>query len=134
MTILPVMHAIGAHYTFAEVPSQWLSDLLGTTRNMYDRIAHATVWLYAYGICELIDNQNLTKSTGLKLSYSLFAIMALAASYELFEWWYALSSDPTAGLAVLGSQGDIWDAQQDILMDTIGGIIGIGAYLIGWKK
>lgn len=28
MSILPVMHAIGAHYTFANVPSQWLSDLL----------------------------------------------------------------------------------------------------------
>jgi putative membrane protein len=56
------MHAIGAHYTFAHVPSQWLSDLLGTSRNMYDRIAHASVGLYAYGIIEYIDYKKLTSS------------------------------------------------------------------------
>jgi len=60
MTVLPVMHAIGAHYTFAEVPSQWLSDLLQTDRNMYDRVAHASVGLYAYGIAEYVDMRNLT--------------------------------------------------------------------------
>ena len=85
MSILPIMHAIGAHYTFANVPSQRLSDLLGTDRNMYDRIAHASVGLYAFGILELIDMKQLTRSRGFKLSYALFAIMALAGVYELFE-------------------------------------------------
>ena len=32
----------------------------------------------------------------------------------------ALSS---AGLAVLGSQGDIWDAQKDMLLDGLGSIM-----------
>ena len=85
MSILPIMHAIGSHYTFALVPSQRLSDLLGTDRNMYDRIAHASVGLYAFGILELIDMKQLTRSRGFKLSYALFAIMALAGVYELFE-------------------------------------------------
>lgn len=44
------------------------------------------------------------------------------AVYELFEWIFAVSSDPTAGIAVLGSQGDIWDAQQDMLADGLGAI------------
>ena len=123
------MHAVGAHYTFANVPSQRLSDLLWTDRNMYDRIAHASVGLYAFGILELIDMKQLTRSRGFKLSYALFAIMALAGVYELFERWYAMMSDPEAGLAILWSQGDIWDAQKDILMDTIGAIIGIIIYL-----
>ena len=60
--------------------------------------------------------------------------MALAGVYELFEWGYAVMSDPNAGLAVLGSQGDIRDAQKDILMDTIGAGIGILLYLIRHKK
>ena len=85
MAIFPIMHAIGSHYTFALVPTQWLSDLLGTDRNMYDRIAHASVGFYAYGILEIIDMKQLTKSRGFKLSYALFAIMALAGVYELFE-------------------------------------------------
>lgn len=130
MSILPIMHAIWAHYTFANVPSQRLSDILWTSRNMYDRIAHASVGLYAYGIIELLHNQKNSNSRRLTYSYALFAIMSLAATYELFEWWYAVSSDPEAGLAVLGSQGDIWDAQKDILMDTIGGVIGIILYSI----
>lgn len=129
MSILPIMHAIGAHYTFSNVPSQWLSDLLGTERNMYDRVAHASVWLYAFGIIEIIDSQKLTSSWWLKLSYALFAIMSLAALYELFEWQYAVSSDPSAWIAVLGSQWDIRDAQKDILMDSIGGVIWIVLYI-----
>jgi putative membrane protein len=51
--------------------------------------------------------------------------MALACAYELFEWWYAITADPDAGIAILGSQGDIWDAQKDMLMDTIGGVVGV---------
>jgi putative membrane protein len=43
-------------------------------------------------------------------------------SYELIEWVYAASSDPVAGAAYLGSQGDIWDAQKDMLADTLGAI------------
>lgn len=130
MAILPLMHAIGSHYTFALVPSQRLSDLLGTDRNMYDRIAHASVWLYAFGILELIDMKQLTHSRRLKTTYALFAIMALAGIYELFERWYALMADPEAGLAILGSQGDIWDAQKDILMDTLGAMVAIIVYVL----
>ena len=130
MTILPIMHAIGAHYTFANVPSKWLSDLFATDRNMYDRVAHASVWLYTYGICELIDNLKLTKSTIFKVCFSLFAIISLAAVYELFEWNYAISGNKDAGIAVLGSQGDERDAQKDMLMDTIGAIIGIWLYFL----
>lgn len=134
MTVLPVMHAIGAHYTFAHVPSQRLSDLLHTDRNMYDRIAHASVGLYAFGIIELIDKKELIKSQGLKFSYALFAIMALAAGYELFERAYAIAADPTSGTAILWSQGDIWDAQKDMLMDTLWAIIWIIIYSIFHKR
>jgi putative membrane protein len=134
MTVLPVMHVIGAHYTFANVPSQWLSDLLWTSRNMYDRIAHVSVWFYAFGIIELIDMKKLTRSWWLKLSYALFAIMALAAAYELFERWYAIISDPEAGMAILWSQGDIRDAQKDILMDTSGALFAIVLYAITHRR
>jgi putative membrane protein len=130
MTILPVMHAIGSHYTFALVPSQWLSDLLGTDRNMYDRVAHASVGLYAYGIAEYIDYHKLTSSVWLKLMFAVFAIMALACVYELFERAYAVMADPEAGIAILGSQWDIRDAQKDMLMDTIGALIAVVIYAV----
>lgn len=129
MVIFPVMHIIGAHYTFANVPFGWFDHLFGFTRNMYDRVAHMTVGFYAFGIAEIAYAYGYAKTRALAWSYALFAIMALAASYEIFEWWYAVSSDPSAGIAILGSQGDIWDAQKDMLMDTIGAMIGVVLFI-----
>jgi putative membrane protein len=134
MFIFPMMHIVGAHYTFANVPFDWFNDLFGFTRNMYDRVAHMSVGFYALGIAEIIMLRGATKSRALAWSYALFAIMALAGAYELFEWQYAVMSDPSAGIAVLGAQGDIWDAQKDILMDTIGAIIGVLLFMIFQKK
>jgi putative membrane protein len=46
----------------------------------------------------------------------------------LFEWQFAELGDPDAGHAVLGSQGDIWDAQKDILADTFGAVFALGVF------
>ena len=54
----------------------------------------------------------------------------MAGLYEVFEWLYAVSSDPTAGAAVLGSQGDVWDAQKDILSDTLGALAALVLYML----
>ena len=135
MAVLPIMHAIGAHYTFAEVPFDWFDKLFGFKRNMYDRVAHFSVGLYAFGIIDMIKLKRVSNSIFLTVTYALFSIMALAAAYEIFEWIYAVSSDPTSGLAILGSQGDIWDTQKDMLMDTLGAIVGVAGYLIfKWKS
>jgi putative membrane protein len=49
--------------------------------------------------------------------------LALSAIYEIIEWIVAAKVDPKSGLAFLGSQGDVWDAQEDMLL------AGIGAFL-----
>ena len=36
-----------------------------------------------------------------------------------------------AGAAFLGSQGDVWDAQKDILCDTLGAICASGLFIYG---
>jgi putative membrane protein len=51
-------------------------------------------------------------------------------TYELVEWIYAALSDPAAGLAYLGSQGDIWDAQKDMLADTLGALAAMIFYFV----
>lgn len=129
--IFPIMHIIGAHYTFANVPFDWFNNLMGSERNMYDRVAHASVGLYSFIIIEGFIKYRLANSKFVIYSYAIFFIMALAATYELFEWWYAVSVDPEAGIEVLGSQGDIWDAQKDMLMDTLGAVAG---GLLFWIK
>ncbi|WCP68734.1 DUF2238 domain-containing protein [Vibrio tubiashii] len=118
------LHTVGAKYTFAEVPFDWFNQLIGSERNNFDRVAHFSIGLYAYPVAEyLVRKKKL--GLGIATSYALFAIMALAAGYEIIEWWYAALAGGDEGIAFLGSQGDIWDAQKDMLMDTLGAICSL---------
>jgi putative membrane protein len=58
--------------------------------------------------------------------FAVFAIAFVAMSYELIEWCYAAyGGNAQAGANFLGSQGDIWDAQKDMFMDTLGAIAAV---------
>ena len=130
MCVLIFMHTYGGHYTFELAPFNWFNQLFGFERNMYDRVAHMTVGLYAYPLIEMLLRYKVVNQKWFAYFVAFMVIPAIAAFYELFEWRYAISADPEAGLAVLGSQGDIWDAQKDMLMDTIGGAIGTALAII----
>lgn len=125
MAILVFLHTIGGYYTFAEVPFDWVTNFFGFERNHYDRIAHFSVGFYAFPIAELLTRKKLTHSKIITYLFALFAIMALAGTYEIMEWQFAVLGDPQAGVEVLGSQGDIWDAQKDILADTLGALTAL---------
>ena len=45
-------HTVGGHYTFANVPFAWVSDLLGSERNHFDRIGHFVIGFYAFAMAE----------------------------------------------------------------------------------
>jgi putative membrane protein len=124
MFIWLCLHTIGAKFTFADVPCQWFNDLLGSERNNFDRVAHFSIGLYAYPIAEYLIRKQVMQPI-LALSYAIFAIMAVAAGYEIIEWWYAELAGGEDGIAFLGSQGDVWDAQKDMLMDTLGAITSL---------
>ncbi|MDD5492836.1 MAG: DUF2238 domain-containing protein, partial [bacterium] len=134
MSFLIFMHTLGGHFTFERVPFGFVTDLFGFQRNHYDRIAHFTVGFYAFPIAEYIQRRKLSNSLVWSLLFSVFAICTVALLYELFEWGYAISADPTAGIAVLGSQGDIWDAQKDMLADTLGAITAAILFYITNKR
>lgn len=130
MAVLPYLHTIGGHYTFERVPFDWFTRALGFKRNMYDRIAHFSVGFYAFGIAEyLIITNRMSKA--LACIFAVFAISFVAMSYELIEWLYAAyGGNAAAGADFLGSQGDIWDAQKDMLMDTLGALASIVLYVV----
>ena len=117
-------HTVGGHYTFANVPFSWASAIIGSERNHFDRVGHFVIGFYAFAMAEWLLRK---KYCGLKLAlvFSLFFIMSLAASYEIIEWWYAVAEGGDAGVEFLGSQGDIWDAQKDMLSDTLGAITSL---------
>lgn len=130
MTVFIVLHTIGGHYTFERVPFGAVSELFGFERNHFDRAAHFSVGFYAYPIAEWLMVKRLVHTRWIVALFPVFAIATVAGGYEIIEWQYALSADPTAGIAVLGSQGDIWDAQKDILADTLGAILVIGLFFL----
>jgi len=130
MFVLIYLHTIGGHYTFEKVPFGWVTDTFGFARNHFDRIAHFSVGLYAYGIIEWMHRKNMVSRKFILYTYPIFVIATIAMTYELIEWIYAAYSAPEAGAAYLGSQGDIWDAQKDMLADTLGAVVAVVIYSI----
>jgi putative membrane protein len=123
MFCLIVLHTIGGHFTFERVPFDWITQLFGFERNHYDRLAHFSVGFYAYPIAEILLMKKMVRSRAVLYLFPIFTIFAVASGYEIIEWWYAISADPSAGAAVLGSQGDVWDAQKDMLADALGAVL-----------
>ena len=134
MAFLVFLHTVGGHYTFERVPFDWVTDLFGFSRNHYDRMAHFTVGFYAYPLAELLLRKRLVASRFVLFFFPVCFILAVAGAYEIFEWLYAVSADPSAGAAVLGSQGDVWDAQKDMLADGLGALAAIALFCgLHWR-
>lgn len=130
MFIWILIHTIWWHYTFEYVPFEWFNNLFWFERNMFDRFWHFTIWFYAFPIIELLQRKNLIKDKITLYLFWLFSVVTIAWLYEVFEWLYAIYLDPATWSAVLWSQWDIWDAQKDILMDTLWAITIIFVYEI----
>ena len=122
-------HTVGGHYTFEKVPFDAITDFFHFERNHFDRIGHLFVGFFAYPIAEFTQRKKYIKHTPTLLLFALFAIVTIAAFYEIIEWIFAIIFDATStGGLFLGSQGDIWDAQKDILLDTLGAIFSLALF------
>jgi putative membrane protein len=134
MSVLLYLHTIGGHYTFERVPFGFVTDLFGFERNHYDRVAHFSVGFYAWAVAELLVMKRAVNSRLVLFLFPVFTIAFVAMSYELIEWWYAEIEGGSSGAAFLGSQGDIWDAQKDMLADTLGAIVVMVPFLARAKE
>lgn len=128
MLMWMVWHTIGGHYTFANVPFDFITNLFNFQRNHFDRIGHLVVGFYAYPMAEFLTRKKYANVIVASF-FGLFFIMSIAAGYEIVEWGYAVIDGGNTGIEFLGSQGDIWDAQKDMLADTIGALISLALFL-----
>lgn len=119
-----VGHTIGGHYTFANVPFDYITNFFDFQRNHFDRIGHFVAGFFAYPMAEFLTRKKYASHIMASI-FSLFFIMSVACSYEIIEWAYAVIDGGDTGIEFLGSQGDIWDAQKDMLADTMGAIVSI---------
>ena len=118
------LHALGAHYTYAQVPAGfWLRDLLHLERNHFDRVIH-----FGFGLLVLYPvKEFLTRHVGARPSWvpwlALATVIAMSSFFEILEAIIAQVVHPDLGAAYLGTQGDIWDAQKDMTAAVFGAII-----------
>ncbi|MBI2151274.1 DUF2238 domain-containing protein [Candidatus Woesearchaeota archaeon] len=118
---------VGGHYTYAENPLfNWIRDYFGLSRNYYDRLGHLAQGFFP----AIILREFLLRKTKLERGKMLFflvvcMVLALSASYEIFEWLTAITTSPGTGDAFLGTQGDVWDTQWDMFLALIGAIASL---------
>jgi putative membrane protein len=131
-TVFLLLHAIGSHYTYSEVPlGDWMRDLLGLSRNHYDRVVHVAFGLLMLRpVRELGFRSRAAAGRFAVLYFSAAGVAWWSLAYEVIEWLVASIADPAAGTAYLGTQGDVWDAQKDVALALCGA--GMGA-LLEWR-
>lgn len=125
IAIFLVLHSVGAHYTYSEVPfGFWLRDALTLERNHFDRVIHFGFGvLIFYPVREVLFRYS---GAGLRLSgfTALMVIATSSAVYEIIEWIVAVIVSPEEAMAYLGTQGDAFDAQKDSALAIAGALFG----------
>jgi putative membrane protein len=115
------MHLVGAHYTYAETPfGFWMQSTFELSRNHYDRIVH-----FCYGLLNAyVFREFLLRIAGIRRGWSYFmavvCVLAFSAFYEFLEAAVAMIVSPELGIAYLGTQGDVWDAEKDTFLAFTG--------------
>lgn len=132
---LLALHEIGCHYTYSLVPYDAffersfgvkINASFGWERNHYDRLIHLCYGLlFAYPIREVfLRVADVRGFWGYALP--LAVTMSTSMIYELIEWGAAALFGGDLGVAYLGTQGDVWDAQKDMALASLGALLAMG--------
>ncbi|MFE8585291.1 DUF2238 domain-containing protein [Sphingomonas sp. NCPPB 2930] len=133
---------LGGAYSYARVPAgAWVQDWLHLARNPYDRLGHfAQGFVPAIVFREALIRRGGLPRGGLTTFLVLACCLAVSATYELIEF-AAASMLGQGAEAFLGTQGDVWDTQWDMLMCLIGAATALltlsrlhDRQLIRWKR
>ena len=117
---------VGGMYTYARVPWGFqLQEWLGLTRNPYDKIGHFLQGLVpAMAAREILLRGRFVNGDRMRVFLILCIVMAISAMYELIEWLVAVVFGE-GSVGFLGTQGDPWDAQSDMLFALIGALTAL---------
>jgi len=124
-----VLHVIGAHFTYSEVPWREWFNVTGagrtTGRNHYDRFVHFAYGLLMFpAVWELFASRASPQRIWRYVMPVTF-LLAHSVVYEMIEWGAAEVFGGDLGVAYLGTQGDEWDAQKDMAMAAAGTLTGL---------
>ena len=121
-----MLHLYGAFYAYTENNlGNWLQNKYHLWRNPYDRIVHFSFGLFmAYPFRELLINK-FRVSTRASWLLPIEMAFSLGTVFELIEWGVAEVTTKQTGETYVATQGDVWDAQKDILMAAIGAAVSM---------
>ena len=126
------LHTLGGRYAYSNVPyddcaraltGTTLSDTFGWTRNHYDRLVH-----FAFGALSVVPVVEISRRWGglgpRGAALAVLAwVLAISCLYEIFEWLLTMIAAGETADRYNGQQGDIWDAQKDMALATLGAIL-----------
>ncbi|MGW9125384.1 DUF2238 domain-containing protein [Paenibacillus chitinolyticus] len=117
---------VGGHYTYAEVPLfNWLRDTFDLERNYYDRLGHFMQgFVPAILTREILIRKIPLQPGGWLVFLTLSVCLGFSAFYELLEFTVAKLTG-TAAESFLGTQGDVWDTQWDMMYALIGAVLSL---------
>ncbi len=130
-----VLHTIGARYLYSNTPydlwASWLtghtiSEMLGLTRNHYDRVVHFSFGLLMAPPIQELERHYLKLSLTMSCVLAIEFVIAMSGAYEMIEWLVAVLFAPDWAESFLGQQGDPFDGQKDMALATAGSILSIG--------
>ena len=121
-----VILMVGGHYTYADVPlGEWMQGWFGFERNNYDKIGHfAQGFVPAILAREIFLRLGVVRRGGWLPFIVVSVCLAISAFYELVEWWVALLSEEAAD-SFLGTQGYVWDTQDDMFFCLLGAVAAL---------
>ncbi|KXG09264.1 Inner membrane protein YjdF [Anoxybacillus sp. P3H1B] len=125
ISLLAISMFIGGHYVYSNVPLfNWVKDTFDLERNHYDRFGHFLKGLFAIVLREILLRKTSLTRGGWLFLIVMSMMLAIAALYEIIEWIIGqLAKQVKQVQDFLGTQGDIWDTQWDMLFCLIGSIL-----------
>lgn len=127
------LHIVGARYIYSYVPyDRWTELILGTSlseefgweRNHYDRLVHLLFGFLAIPPSAEVVQKYGKLSAYWALTFAVLLVLSVSALYEVFEWLLTVVMAPGDAEAYNGQQGDLWDAQKDIILAFGGALLG----------
>lgn len=117
---------LGGAYTYARVPLGFqIQDVLGLHRNPYDKIGHFFQgFVPALVAREILIRGEYVRGRRMLAFVVACIVLAISATYEFIEWGAALALGQGAD-EFLGTQGDPWDTQSDMLLALIGAVTAL---------
>ena len=135
--LFAVLHVIGARYIYSYVPYKEWAVSLGIVdtgffqdpRNHYDRFVHLCFGVLLFPYLQYACGQWLKWKPFAAVFMAWLIIQTGSMIYELFEWLLTIVLSPEQADNYNGQQGDIWDAQKDMVLAMLGSSVMAAFYL-----